>query len=85
VVPGVPTEKRDVILADEEGIRNAIKNVRSDSSGKNWVLVTYDAPKSKTLVLLGTGSGGISELVSYLKVKQSSLKCFFFKSTANEI
>jgi hypothetical protein len=68
VVPGVPTEKHDIILADEEGIRNAIKNVRNDSSGLNWVLVTYDAPKSKTLVLLGTGSGGIQELVTHLKV-----------------
>jgi hypothetical protein len=67
VVPGVPTEKRDIILADEEGIRNAIKNVRNDSGGNNWVLVTYDAPKSKTLVLLGTGSGGLKELVSHLK------------------
>jgi hypothetical protein len=54
VVPSVPTERRDdVILADENAIRAAIKAVRDDSSGTNWALVSYDAPKSKTLVLVG--------------------------------
>jgi hypothetical protein len=68
VVPSVPTERRDdVILSDEAGIRGAIKSVRDDASGTNWALVSYDAPKSKTLVLVGSGSGGLSEFVSHLK------------------
>ena len=29
--------------------------------------MTYDAPKSKTLTLVGTGSGGVAELKQHLK------------------
>jgi len=67
IVPSVPTEKRDVNFANEEAIKAAIKSVRLDSANVNWCLITYDAPKSKTLTLLGSGSGGLSELTSHLK------------------
>jgi len=58
-----------VAFEDEAGIRAAIKSVRSDSDPTTWCLITYTAEKSKTLKLLGTGTGNLDELKSHLHEK----------------
>jgi len=61
------TKDNSVVLKDEESIRGFIKSVRDDDDPTDWCLLTYDAPKSNTLVTLAKGSEGINELVSHLK------------------
>jgi len=60
------TVEKIVEFIDEEGIKQAIQDVRNDSTDTNWVLITYDAPQSKTLNLAGIGSGGLAEMKSHL-------------------
>jgi len=62
----VKTIERVVEYHDEEGVKQAIQEVRNDNNDSDWVLVTYDAPQSKTLKLAGIGSGGLQEMKSYL-------------------
>jgi hypothetical protein len=65
--PGSNSDKIDLGFDNEETVRGGIKQVRDDNSGINWALVSYDAPRSKTLTLVGTGSGGVSEFITQLK------------------
>jgi len=57
-----------VQFSDEASLKEALLDVRSDTSDTNWVLMTYDSssPTSNSIVLLGKGSGGTTELVSHL-------------------
>lgn len=64
---GVSQQSSGVRFADEQEVRAALQDVRSDTTDTNWALVTYDAPQSNTLVLLGKGSGGSEELIEHLK------------------
>jgi len=66
-VSGVPKGSDNVKFGDESTIRKAIQDVRSDATGTNWVLLTYDGPNSSTIVLAGSGDGGSEELISHLK------------------
>jgi len=63
----VRTIERVVEFHDEEGIKQAIQEVRNDSNDSDWILVTYDAPQSKTLKIAGIGNGGLHEMKSFLK------------------
>jgi len=56
-----------VDFQDLEGIKQAIADVRYDGSDTDWVLITYDGPRSNTLKIAGLGSGGLDELKSHLK------------------
>ncbi|EGG20696.1 putative actin binding protein [Cavenderia fasciculata] len=58
--------KDAVALGDEPAIRAALKEFRADNSGINWVLFGYEGGNSNTIVLLGSGSGGPTELISHL-------------------
>jgi len=58
---------RVVTLGDEETIRSFIQAVRRDDDPTNWCLVTYDAPKSSTLILLGKGEGGVDEMLTHIR------------------
>jgi len=62
----VKTIDKVVEYIDEEGIKQAIQEVRNDNSEIDWVLITYDAPQSKTLRLKASGTGGLDELRSNL-------------------
>jgi len=55
-----------VNLKDEDAIREFIQSVRRDDDPTDWCLITYDAPKSNTLIPLQRGSGGIEEMASHL-------------------
>jgi len=55
-----------IILKDEQAIRDAIREVRRDDSAADWCLITYDAPKSKTLQFHASGNGGLNELITHL-------------------
>jgi hypothetical protein len=61
------TIEKVVDFQDLEGIKQAIGDVRYDGSETDWVLITYDGPRSNTLKLAGIGSGGLDEFKSYLK------------------
>jgi len=54
-------------LANEDEVKGFIHSVRSDEDPTDWCLITYDAPKSNTLVALGRGTGGINEMTSHIK------------------
>jgi hypothetical protein len=62
-----PPEKAAVDFQDIDGMRQAIAEVRYDGNDTDWVLITYDGPRSNTLKLEGTGSGGLHELKSHLR------------------
>jgi len=64
--PSKPVEKV-VDFQDFDGIKQAIADVRYDGSETDWVLITYDGPRSNTLKLEGIGSGGLHELKNHLK------------------
>jgi len=54
-------------FADKGGGIAAIKDVRDNSTPTNWVLFSYEGPKSDKIVFVGKGNGGTQELVSHLK------------------
>jgi hypothetical protein len=66
----VPTTANDDVVSIGAGIREAIQSVRNDTNLTDWALATYEFPsgknQSKSLVLVGTGQGGLSELKSKL-------------------
>jgi len=66
-VSGVPKTADNVKFGDESRIKQAIQDVRSDATATNWVVLTYDAPNSSTIVLAGSGNGGSEELIRLLK------------------
>jgi len=61
------TVEKVIDFQDLDGIKQAIADVRYDGSDTDWVLITYDGPRSNTLKLEGVGSGGLEELKSHLK------------------
>jgi len=63
----VKTVEKVVDFQDLDGIKQAIADVRYDGSDTDWVLITYDGPRSNTLKLEGYGSGGLHELKSHLQ------------------
>eukprot|EP01114_Cavostelium_apophysatum_P003530 TRINITY_DN1347_c0_g1_i2.p1 TRINITY_DN1347_c0_g1~~TRINITY_DN1347_c0_g1_i2.p1 ORF type:complete len:534 (-),score=115.80 TRINITY_DN1347_c0_g1_i2:72-1511(-) len=54
-------------FVDEAAVKAALDDVRSDATDTNWCLFSYENPKSNKLTVVGTGSGGLDELVSQLK------------------
>jgi len=62
----VPKESSSVTFSGRSEIETAIRDVRSDASDVNWVLVTYDGPNSNNIILLGSGAGGAEELIGNL-------------------
>jgi len=57
----VPTQS-SVLFLNEDAIRDAIKDLRNDSTPTNWMLCRYT--KDGRLELLGTGNGDISEVAA---------------------
>jgi len=58
-----------VTFQNESAIKDAFADVHSDKSELDWALLTYEGENSNTLKLLGSGAGGLSELVSHLDDK----------------
>jgi len=61
------TVEKVIDFQDFDGVKQAIADVRYDGSDTDWVLITYDGPRSNTLKLEGIGSGGLHELKNHLK------------------
>jgi len=61
------TVEKVIDFQDLNAIKQAIADVRYDGSDTDWVLITYDGPRSNTLKVEGVGSGGLDELKSHLK------------------
>ncbi|KAI1808260.1 actin depolymerizing protein [Daldinia bambusicola] len=55
---------------DSPDILAAYDAVRSDKDATNWLLLSYASAVGDKLVLSGTGSGGLSEVVSKLDDSQ---------------
>eukprot|EP01111_Echinosteliopsis_oligospora_P003829 TRINITY_DN1600_c0_g1_i1.p1 TRINITY_DN1600_c0_g1~~TRINITY_DN1600_c0_g1_i1.p1 ORF type:complete len:506 (+),score=171.78 TRINITY_DN1600_c0_g1_i1:77-1594(+) len=51
---------------NEGDAKAAVRDVRNDSTPTDWVLFKYEGPKSQTIVVGGSGSGGLNELVGHL-------------------
>jgi len=65
VVPKNLSQEQGIQVAD--GVREAIKDVRDDSTETSWVLVGYEGKKGTSLICLGTGSGGVDEMLGLLE------------------
>ncbi|KAG8802430.1 hypothetical protein FRC17_006416, partial [Serendipita sp. 399] len=48
------------------------EQVRNDKSEVNWLLIDYEGPRSDTLKLTATGTGGLSELKEHLSDDNAS-------------
>jgi hypothetical protein len=70
LVPSTIKDDRKLNIADEEALNNAIKQLRADDSATNWVVVQYNDNNVDTLVLKGSGSGGLEELAAQLDETQ---------------
>lgn len=57
----------EVKFADEDAVREALADVRNDSTDTKWCLVGYQGKKGNTLELLGKGDGGFSEFEAQLE------------------
>lgn len=57
-------ENADLKFVDTAAAEDAFANVKSDKSPINWLLITYDNPK--TLRIFGSGTGGVAEMCSML-------------------
>ncbi|KAI0135875.1 actin depolymerizing protein [Daldinia grandis] len=55
---------------DSPNVLAAYDAVRSDKDATNWLLLSYASTVGDKLVLSGTGSGGLSEVVSKLDDSQ---------------
>eukprot|EP01120_Amphizonella_sp_Union-15-10_P013757 TRINITY_DN6474_c0_g1_i1.p1 TRINITY_DN6474_c0_g1~~TRINITY_DN6474_c0_g1_i1.p1 ORF type:complete len:530 (+),score=95.95 TRINITY_DN6474_c0_g1_i1:51-1592(+) len=64
--PKTAQENVEILFEDEQAIRTAIQSVRRDDDDTNWCVVTYNAPKSKTLKLLAKGVDGLDGLKNAL-------------------
>jgi hypothetical protein len=80
-VANIPKSPGENVIkyVDENAIRDAIKDVRNDSTPTNWVLVGYEGKKGNTLVLLGSGSGGLDEV--YLRLEDDMVGYCLFRTT----
>jgi len=65
--PSAPSTSQ--LAIDEEAIHRAIKAVRSDADDTDWCLIGYEASNNK-VILQGTGSDGLDELITHLKDDQ---------------
>jgi len=84
-VASVPktTNTPTVKFSDEEGLRAAIKGARADANRTHdWVVVGYEGKKGNTLVLLGTGSGGVEGALDYL---QNDMVAYILYRTTEQI
>ena len=70
------TDGNSLALNDEAAIRQAIKDVRSDSSSTNWLLVSYDA-SGRALELAGSGSNGVDEMAASLDDRRAIMYGLF--------
>jgi len=65
-VPSAPKQQESAVkFADKESLLQDIKDVRFGNA--DWCLIGYEGKKGNTLVTLGKGNGGVSELVEKLE------------------
>jgi len=68
--PGIPkASASNVTLVDEDGIRNAIKAVRSNNNETDWMLMGYEG-NTNNIKLVATGTGDLDELITHLNEEQ---------------
>jgi len=65
--PSVPSPTV-ITFVDEDGIRGAIKEVRSDNVDTDWLLLGYEG--NTKVFLQAKGDGGLEELIQQLKPDQ---------------
>ncbi|ELP84551.1 coactosin, putative [Entamoeba invadens IP1] len=57
-------------IVNEEEFQNIMKEIRANKPEKNWVCLTYEAPKSKNLVVAGSGDKGVDEMKGIFQENQ---------------
>lgn len=67
----------DLSWVDEDEAESAFKAVKSDADTTDWLLLGYES--AKKIKVLGTGSGGVSELAS--KLDDSQIYYGYFRVT----
>jgi hypothetical protein len=66
VIPKTLGQAQTIKFADEQDVKDSIRDVRRDETETDWALVGYQGGKGNTLVTLGKGSGGLEELLPLL-------------------
>eukprot|EP01130_Rhizamoeba_saxonica_P019044 TRINITY_DN9760_c0_g1_i1.p1 TRINITY_DN9760_c0_g1~~TRINITY_DN9760_c0_g1_i1.p1 ORF type:complete len:512 (-),score=156.17 TRINITY_DN9760_c0_g1_i1:65-1600(-) len=64
--PAPTTNDSFIVLKNEEEIREHIQSVRDDNNDNDWCLVTYEGARSNVIELVGSGNGGLDELITKL-------------------
>lgn len=77
MVPNSIRDERAVEIEGEDELRSGIEKVRDDADDTNWVLANYK-DDHETIQFVGTGSNGISELVSHMD--DSTVYFAFFRT-----
>jgi hypothetical protein len=62
----------DLVFANEAEASGAISDLRNNNTSTNWVLFSYSDTQKNTLVLTGSGSGGVDELKPKLDLSKVS-------------
>jgi len=52
---------------DLAGVKSAIADVRHDGKATNWALVSYEGENTNNVVLIGSGDGGVNDLIDQLQ------------------
>jgi len=58
---------QEMIFVDEDAFTGALKDIRDDSNGTDWMLASY--VKKNTIGLIGRGEGGLDELMDSVEEK----------------
>ncbi|KAK5578244.1 hypothetical protein RB653_003197 [Dictyostelium firmibasis] len=54
-------------FVDDSACKSAVADLKKDSNPTDWVLLSFESPKSQKIKLAGFGNGGVAELVEYLQ------------------
>lgn len=57
----------DAEIINNDEFQQIIANIRDENNPTNWVALTYEGPKSKKLVIAGSGEGGVDEMKGIFK------------------
>ncbi|BFU20346.1 actin binding protein family protein [Entamoeba histolytica HM-1:IMSS-B] len=57
----------EVEIVEKEKFQEIMSKIRNENEKTNWICLTYEGPKSKKLVIAGSGEGGVDELKTLFK------------------
>ena len=54
-------------IIDRDNFDEIIAQIRNENNPTNWILITYEGPRSKKLKVCGSGEGGVDEMIQMFK------------------